>query len=1045
MQWALAMAKQSSLVLAPLLLTLGSAACDRSANSSEEAAAPIASVEGSIEAAVDAPWRLEPIPTGGPGDVTDSYPDIPIVVSVHDAAQQEDPEVALDVGLFCGVVVRERLNGVPLQVDYRDGELTPYSFVDYDSFIPATAPQVREIEVSGPWPATTAGPILPSLCRQWAGEDCTLQRDLAPTTEWHATIMYRPAQLDPRAWFPYRNGDDVELEVTAIFAPRGRPCPTSIAFYHAAKGDRLGVDGYGLHSVGAELRVHLGEAGLPRFDGGWVYGDLHYHAQGTDNEGESAYAHRPVLQAMRALGLDFAFATDHASDSSSGQVTDADDIYIDNVSLPGPHVLSEIAQSLLDYLDAGLPFATTVSAARDMHETRFRFLANHLNAAGTGANAEVLKVAPGLAFAPQLFQGAEVDVVPEVSADEARRGRLIYGYDMEYRFMNACTDVPPLITALERWSTYDLCQHGLTDATPDPNRFTVNDIQIITDQYHARQHLLHLPTSSTRIDTFVSGRTSLYGGASRALSEVLQHEYTEARKGIAFLAHPADAAFGRHLGRLGPDLVPYSQVQLETAFQAQDLLGLQLWNEDPRLATGTMEPYMLLVLGTQSWDRMLQWGLRDSMTRGLSWLEPGEPRRVFMAGGSDAHGDLNYRRLGRREGEDGRHDTAIGKPRNLVFVGEERARRVVAGDVAVGALGQEQVTDALRSGNFAVTDGPALRIVVDVNGNGRIDDADVPMGGVADLASGRLPLIVEWKSTPEFKELESVAIYLGVSDGERTMLYASPSHGVHAVGFGAPTPDKVYEDTHGVDHVSLVGGYMQDSTGALFVPIPAGAGMMGQRAITLDLADFPVGTLHEEPGVPGKCEPNGYCNRPGYGDLCDEICEPDGPATLTFRNPTSPLRVYARAFAITRRVQAVPCETEACVARLAYTNPVWARQVVPLDLPANPFPGQPAPGSASVAVGGLCQTTNDCVCDAYCALPEPGLDRVPSGTCARRLKDGACSDSSMCVASAFCERGQCVARRQQGESCDRSAPCAPGLTCDPDVCSIDLRATPVCH
>lgn len=1028
-----------------LLTLLVFAACRPAEPPPESTTGAIASVEGSIEAAVDAPWRLEPMLAGGPGDATDVYPSIPIVISVHDAAQQEDADVALDVGRFCGVSIEEHTNGTLPAQGVDDTHHDDYQFHDYAIFIPATSPQVREIEVSGPWPATTAGAIGASLCRQWAGEDCTLQRELAPTVEWHATVMYAPQQYDPSVWFPYRNGDDVRLEVTAIFAPRGRACPANIAHYASPVSDRLALDTRGYHSVSDLLTIHLGEAPLPRFDDGWVYGDLHYHAQGTDNEGESAYAHRPVLQAMRAIGLDFAFATDHASDSADGQVTDADDIYIDNVTLPGPHFLEEIAEAILRALDLGIPLQTYVSAARDMHETRYRYLVEHLNAPRVGANAQVLEVAPGPAFAPQLFQGGEVDVVPEVSAEEARSGALIYGYDTEYRFNDACFQVPPLVAALPNWSSYQLCAYGLTDATFDPNRFTVNDIQIFTDQYHARQHLLHLPTSDA-LDTFVSGRTSVYGGATRALSELLQRDYNEARKGVVFLAHPAEAAMGNQLGRLGPDLVPYSRVQLETAFGAEDVLGLQLWNEDYRRTENLGWQYGQLLLGAQAWDRMLQWGLQDSRTRGLSWLPAGEPRRVFAAGGSDAHGDLNYRRLGRRGGHDGTEDTAIGKPRNLVFVGE-REQVVTDGEITVGAVSQRQVTTALRSGNFSVTDGPIVRIVVDTNLNGEVDDSDVPMGGVAAASSSQLPLVVEWRSTHEFGLVEDIAIYLGVSDGERTLVYASPYHGVRPAGLGVQAPDKVYRDPSGVEYTSLNGGYMLDPTGALFIRIPVAEGLRGRRAVVLDLARFPVATLHEQPGEPGACMPNVYCNRPSTVDLCEEVCEPDEPATLTFRAPRVPVRAYARAFLRTRVVHVDPCTSEQCIKRLAYSNPVWSRLAVvdpPQDLPGGSGLGGSGVGATLVGAGGACRATSDCVCSAYCAIGEV-LGAPSGGVCTPRHKDGACTATSECVAGAYCARGECVPRPQLAASCDRATPCAPGLLCDEGVCAVDLSGAMVCH
>ena len=75
------------------------------------------------------------------------------------------------------------------------------------------------------------------------------------------------------------------------------------------------------------LKVKLGQK-LPKFDltrgpefvesslSEWAYGDLHFHSQGTDNTGEMGYSYRSALQAMNAMGLDFAIASDHASNNT---------------------------------------------------------------------------------------------------------------------------------------------------------------------------------------------------------------------------------------------------------------------------------------------------------------------------------------------------------------------------------------------------------------------------------------------------------------------------------------------------------------------------------------------------------------------------------------------------------------------------------------------------------------------------------------------------------------------------------------------------------
>ncbi|MHC1769651.1 MAG: hypothetical protein AB9869_36120 [Verrucomicrobiia bacterium] len=92
-----------------------------------------------------------------------------------------------------------------------------------------------------------------------------------------------------------------------------------------------------------------------------------------------------------------------------------------------------------------------------------------------------------------------------------------------------------------------------------------------------------------------------------------------------------------------------------------------LWQED------TDEVEHVLHHGAYDWDIMNLRGLDFEQNADLvvprGWLQPGEPRRMFMAGGSDAHGDFNYRRAGYFLGTEDANDTAIGKPRNLVFAG----------------------------------------------------------------------------------------------------------------------------------------------------------------------------------------------------------------------------------------------------------------------------------------------------------------------------------------------------------------------------------------
>lgn len=983
----------------------------------------IASVEGGVEAAIDAPWRLEPQSPSTP-----IYPRIPIVVSIHDSSLQSTQGPTVSLGQFCEMAVREEGTSVT----------TDYFRVD----------RLSEIERSDKWPISSAPAANHRLCRRWAGETCSAaDLDVGPSAEWHGTLLYAPRTQTP--------GADVHLTVQVRVARAGESCGTVKPIVEDAPFDRLGlrqIYDYEPPSyvITNRLSVHLGEAALPRFGDDWAYGDLHYHSQGTDNEGESAYAYRPTLQAMRAMGLDFLFATDHASDSE--QITDVNLIYLRNIDIPDWIPFDGDIERFIESIP--LHEETRTYAARDMNRQRFTAMRALLNdppgvkvidshTFPTGANAEVLKT-PGAGRAPRIFLGGEVDVIPEMSASEKFNGRIFYGNGGSYLWRTCLLDAN-IIEDIHHYSTSLFCPSpdALGELDPATGRYSVHDIQGLgDDSYYARQHMVYLPLDGTRDDAFVSGDTSQFGGAHEHLSNLLDPTYfnTVVDKGYAFLAHPAQGDTGTGVTRLGPDVVPYSEVQLRTAFASPSILGLQLWNEDTRLRTTnanspllpgfplqpwdsppdpgpgpdptaerskwlwgrwnglTPASYTELYHGLAMWDQMLLWGIRPSQTAGLSWLAPGQPRRVFMAGGSDAHGDWNYRRQGRMFGVSALVDSAIGKPRNLVHVGAERPETVTdSTQSAHGTVGQAQVTEALASGNFAVTDGPALRIALDANANGVIDDDDVLMGGVSNTPSKGtyVPFVVEWKSTDEFGPLAGIDLYVGAADDSHDsgLMYAPEHNGVYGSLPPSSVSPNAYIDAAGGFHRELRDGYMLDPTGRLHITPTAAEAKAGKRVVYLKANDFVVGrrrVVQEEP----VCTPNQWCNKPGFEELCEEVCTTPPPATYHFDSVSVPERVFVRAFARTKRKGGALCDQTGdqltaqggiaqasgqCIERLAFTNPVWMDNTVAPPPPGN-FTLACAPASLAVAAGG--RGTSTCTVQSTGGFSKPvtlGCVSLPSG------------------------------------------------------------------
>jgi hypothetical protein len=908
--------------------------------------------DGGIDWSIDAPWRMEPTPLAAGGN---AYDPIPITITFHDADMQTAGE-ALPLHRFCGVDVLELQPGQT----WMNG---PHVKVDLEDF--------HEIEATLRW--TAQGILTPTppgvaqhVVRQvWNGDSVDDVRAINPWSEWHGTFHYTP-QSAP-------SGNEVRLIILARISRFGGTChPIDLnrwqLMYQLKKGK---VSRYpwtpgpvyqttNAIFFGDFLRVEYGSAPLPRFDVGWVYGDVHYHSQGTDNEGESALNFRGALAAMKAMGLDYAFATDHAS--AGTQVTGAGSLVFDN--LPSwVYVAAEIASWFLDMVEQILDFITQQGvpiverdALRDMNHEKFRTLRRWLNDPD-GANAQVASWGTSWR-APQMFLGAEVDVIPELSNAEAARGYIEYAGGARYDVYEPCFAIMDLLEDLTNWE--DICVPQMVTAGSSFGRKSIRDVQGTADIGHfARQHLVQLPTDPTDDDQIIIANTSTWGGATLSLKDVVEQHLGAQQKGVAFLAHPVDSAGGGHgAARLGPDMVPYSDAQLEVAFSSPHVLGLQLWNSDSRVTSsapwfrpgsprrfpfldkiGVEDPELSgwiqsanlnwswhehtpqetdqsLRRGTIMWDQMSLWGITPSRTAAIG-LAPGVYRKVYMAGGSDAHGDLNYRRNGRMKGVMYATDTRLGSPRNLTFVGSDRPVVVDDGGSGIPTVGQTQIVDALRTGRFSVTDGPALRIAIDRNGNGQIDPADAQMGEDFTLVgAASAPVLIEWKSTAEFGRVRELDLYVGAQAGSREgVVYAPFEHGPPA-GAGEPCvpSEGPILDPEGNQYCPMNDDYVRDEQ--LRYAVPTANGYGGTVRIDVDPADFKLFDLTCTTRLVPAPVPDG--EPPQWMEIRN--CRVD-------RTQVAP-RLFVRAFAFTDDTI-----DSFATHRYAYTNPVYLHA---RELPAPP-------------------------------------------------------------------------------------------------------------
>ena len=251
--------------------------------------------------------------------------------------------------------------------------------------------------------------------------------------------------------------------------------------------------------------------------------------------------------------------------------------------------------------------------------------------------------------------------------------------------------------------------------------------------------------------------------------------------GFAYAAHPFDpisplmrggswdieadflAPGGKQLAVGLVGLEPWNRATMLTADDARDPFCLH-HDADPAACfqpDKDANQYVRLEKGIATgWLPLLQRGLQP---REEAPNAPGF--KVFLAAGSDAHGDFNYEAtmdvvdfLGKpSRGLSGyAEDNAIGKISTVVF--------------APGGMGSrgENIIEALRQGHSVLSNGPLLIAGFDRNSNGSLDDPeDIGIG--QDLSSplnSIPPLQLAWVSSEEFGPLQSLLLTVGTASGE---------------------------------------------------------------------------------------------------------------------------------------------------------------------------------------------------------------------------------------------------------------------------------------
>jgi hypothetical protein len=252
-----------------------------------------------------------------------------------------------------------------------------------------------------------------------------------------------------------------------------------------------------------------------------------------------------------------------------------------------------------------------------------------------------------------------------------------------------------------------------------------------------------------------------------------------AGSGFAFSAHPL-SDLGAEFGGLDYAVngALWGDQDQETALLFESYLGLEAFNTRPtRYSTNETDPWAdfdagvspdrpypaELLEGIAAWDVLLRAHLVE--TPGADRFSPA--RRVFLTGGSDAHGDFNYTTSLALDSY--ATDNAIGRVQTVARV---------PGPYGPGNLPPaEAILDAVRLGRMVVTDGPFVEMGIDRDNDGDwYETEDLQLGDQGSAnPNASLPMRIRWASLPEFGPITSVRIFAGSTTATSLLLAFDPT------------------------------------------------------------------------------------------------------------------------------------------------------------------------------------------------------------------------------------------------------------------------------
>lgn len=248
--------------------------------------------------------------------------------------------------------------------------------------------------------------------------------------------------------------------------------------------------------------------------------------------------------------------------------------------------------------------------------------------------------------------------------------------------------------------------------------------------------------------------------------------------GFAFAAHP----FYEYPGLLAglSKINTWNSQDYNTALSKPQFCGLQIWNTRDNYMTNDIittydfKTYNINPFVNGSWKELSTRQWLDQLNAGIDkWdeflrLQLTSPvnsfKKIFIVGGTDAHGDFNY--FTHRNNDlstillFSTNDNAIGKVRTLVY--------------APSGKNGNNILEGLKNGHSIVTDGPVCIFGIDQNADCELTSGttnDVIIGDYTILPVGKnLEFLIKWESSKEFGDIDEIRIYRGSKSSTKAEL-----------------------------------------------------------------------------------------------------------------------------------------------------------------------------------------------------------------------------------------------------------------------------------